>query len=386
MVGCSISTSGCVSSPLGTKTETYKEQNKCTSPISLEDSTKFGGQYWPTYAHDNHNTSHNPHALPPRQKPAIKGKVKAGEGIQGFVITESTAFISSQFTSTLYFVDLNNGTIEWEYEANQPLSDTPLVHENTLIIPAGNIVHCIDINEKTTKWHFDTGINQSGNMLVADSTLFIMPTSGPDDIYAIDVGTGELLWQIDTAGGAFVPAYDEGILYVSRQTLSAIDAQDGEILWENGKLEKPIPINGRLIGSGGSDIGAKDPNTGEDLWWFDSRGYIVLDGVATAYRNVYATGGFRDKGEVVCIDQATGCLYWQFIPDSDVVTAPVVANETVIFGTDHGFVYGVDATSGNQLWKVNLIETDQNQFTYEPVLIGDTVYISDLFGNLYSLK
>jgi outer membrane protein assembly factor BamB len=41
---------------------------------------------------------------------------------------------------------------------------------------------------------------------------------------------------------------------------------------------------------------------------------------------------------------------WTFAGDGQLVTAPVVVNNTVLIGSSSGNVYGVDAGTGSQVW------------------------------------
>ena len=41
---------------------------------------------------------------------------------------------------------------------------------------------------------------------------------------------------------------------------------------------------------------------------------------------------------------------WTFAGDGQLVTAPIVVNDTALIGSSSGNVYGVDVTTGSQVW------------------------------------
>ncbi len=67
-----------------------------------------------------------------------------------------------------------------------------------------------------------------------------------------------------------------------------------------------------------------------------------------------------ETGEVYSMDVESGCVYWVFQADNGVRTTPLIeyVNDkwTVFFGDRSANVYGIDANTGSQLWKVKVEE------------------------------
>lgn len=86
-----------------------------------------------------------------------------------------------------------------------------------------------------------------------------------------------------------------------------------------------------------------------------------------------------DKGKVFSLDAATGCTYWSFAAEAGVRTAVSVARvgtQTVaVFGDTRANVYGVNAATGEQLWKVKVDEHRYARITGSPAISGTRVYV-----------
>jgi polyvinyl alcohol dehydrogenase (cytochrome) len=90
-----------------------------------------------------------------------------------------------------------------------------------------------------------------------------------------------------------------------------------------------------------------------------------------------------DTGAVYSLDAATGCVHWSYQADAGVrnaiSVAPVqgqgAAKYAVFFGDVKGNVYGVDADSGKQLWKVKVEEQPVARITGAPTLYENRLYV-----------
>jgi outer membrane protein assembly factor BamB len=136
---------------------------------------------------------------------------------------------------------------------------------------------------------------------------------GSYEVYALDVGTGRLRWQVDTEddGPTAAVVLDGTALFNTEScTLMAVDAATGMVRWEkwlgDPLLAQPAAADGRVL--------MVFPRN-ESHW----------------------LGAF---------DLRTGKLQWKTRLEHDVITAPVVANGHVYVATWDGSVTCLDATDG----------------------------------------
>jgi outer membrane protein assembly factor BamB len=170
-------------------------------------------------------------------------------------------------------------------------------------------------------------------------------------------------WEYDvTAGiGSGSPVVIDSILLVAnlRGELYALDAVSGRKL---GRYAFSDPIEGSpaaarnlvllgLTGSPGVLLGY-DVLEGAILW---RKSYGDIQGTPLVLHRHAIAGTLQ--GALVCVETSTGELLWKFdLPENSsykgIRSSPAAESGIVVFGADDGALYGVDAESGTQRWKV----------------------------------
>lgn len=118
--------------------------------------------------------------------------------------------------------------------------------------------------------------------------------------------------------------------------------------------------------------------TGSMLWRFHPEGTVYgPPAFDPTHGRIYF--GASDK-RFYALD-ARGLFLWAFKTGDNVATRPVVAGETVVFGSEDRNVYGVDATTGALRWTV---ETG-GPVVSSPALVEDVVVIGSDDGAVYGL-
>jgi outer membrane protein assembly factor BamB len=70
-------------------------------------------------------------------------------------------------------------------------------------------------------WSFDAESRSTSEPLISDGVVYVSDSShefprGPRHLYALDAGTGELLWEYETISTFLpAPALGEGAIYVT---------------------------------------------------------------------------------------------------------------------------------------------------------------------------
>jgi polyvinyl alcohol dehydrogenase (cytochrome) len=90
-----------------------------------------------------------------------------------------------------------------------------------------------------------------------------------------------------------------------------------------------------------------------------------------------------DSGYVYSLDAATGCVYWSFLAQAGVRTAPTIgalktrgaAKYAVYFGDQRANAYAVDATTGELLWKQRVEDHPLSRIVGAPKLYKGKLYV-----------
>ena len=185
-------------------------------------------------------------------------------------------------------------------------------------------------------------------------------------LFAVNARTGALLWQsplgvahLDCQGSS-PPAVSDGVVYVgSCYGMFAINAATGARLWQNADvgpvLGNPFYANGPAVANGVVYFTASNGNVyalyaanGDEDWSF-SRPYGFAGAPAVANGVVYVA---TTNGVVIALVAETGAVLWTSArtPSSEVGGPPSVANGVVYIAGLFGGITALDANTGAILW------------------------------------
>ena len=132
-----------------------------------------------------------------------------------------------------------------------------------------------------------------------------------------------------------------------------------------------------LVGDGGGDLAAYDPDTGKQVLCDDESGSIT-SAPAVTDDTVYITNG----GDAIAIDQFTGTRRWTFTPTdfSPLTETPAIANG-VVYVTGGSAVFALDQATGHRIWRHNL---EPQAIISAPSIANGIVYVGGVA--LYALN
>jgi alcohol dehydrogenase (cytochrome c) len=269
-----------------------------------------------------------------------------------------------------------------------------------------------NVSGLTLAWKFQ--IQQNGGIkstpIVFDGKMYF---TTPDNIYALDARTGELLWHYTAPpnrafhiGQRGVAMLGDRLYYMSTDAhLLAFEAKTGKVLWDvvvadsnKGQWATMAPLivgNHVLVGASGDFdnlqgfLRAIDPQTGATQWQWDATPPVGTPG-KTGGGNIWMTGTYdpdlnlvyfgtgnptpvltgktrpgddRYSCSIAAINPDTGKLSWAFQPsphdthDWDAVEIPVLANVTwegqprkvLMQASRNGYFFVIDRVTGKSL-------------------------------------
>ena len=164
------------------------------------------------------------------------------------------------------------------------------------------------------KWRFDTKWTMSSSPAFASGRVFAGDASGK--MRALSLKTGALDWEFNTGG----PIYSSPAVSGHRIVFASVDG-------------------------GIYEIGA---HGGRKLWRFETGKPVVASPVI--FSNVVYIGA--SDGKFRALGLYDGKLKWEFPGVGGFVrTRPLYCNGRVIFGAWDGFLYALNSTNGQLLWK-----------------------------------
>jgi outer membrane protein assembly factor BamB len=251
----------------------------------------------------------------------------------------------------LYAVDAQDGTDLWRHGIGGAVESALAVADGT-VYASTDALHAVDAETGEERWRFEPAARVSGSPAVADGAVFAGTSQGR--LYAVDgdSGSGDVVFDSNDEYGAATlasPVVADGTVFVGSNTgrLHAIDPDAAAELWScytEGKVTSGSTVVDETVyvGDRVRRLYAIDATSGEKRWRFEAPELLNAGTHAAptvADGTVYAGSG----DTLYAIDRRTGEECWRVGTDGDVRTTPVVANRTVVFGSDDGTLYAVVA-------------------------------------------
>lgn len=272
---------------------------------------------------------------------------------------------------------------------------SPVVVDGIVYFGSGDTnIYALDAASGQLKWKFKTGDVVHASPAVVDGKLYV--GSWDSYFYALDAKSGEEIWRFKTGEDAEIhnqvgiqssAAVADGVVYFGCRDSNfyAVDAATGKERWKfNNKgswvIGSPAIANGKVY-FGTSDTAlfyALDAKSGAPLFSMGFKGWPLFSSPALAGDRVYIGS---HEGKLFAIDLKTQKLAWTFATNGSkkngaTYTKPDGTTNYELAFTD--FFYD-DMVSGVQkLMTVGAVLSS-------PVVAGDTVYFGSTDGNLYAL-
>jgi polyvinyl alcohol dehydrogenase (cytochrome) len=112
-------------------------------------------------------------------------------------------------------------------------------------------------------------------------------------------------------------------------------------------------------------------------WTFAFPGDIMAFGAPTVFNGTVFTGSA--SGVIYALDAQTGCTHWTFEANGPVRSAILTVRNgprtVLVFGDQIGWAYGLDASTGRQIWRTHVADHEATRLTGSPVEHDGVVYI-----------
>lgn len=271
-------------------------------------------------------------------------------------VTTNAAPAGMLYGTTLYALDETSGDSVW---GPVPLSGTysfsaiAYDHGTLFVVNFDGLLRTYDAASGTPGWSLQ---------LPATSTVLSAPTAVNGVVYvtgdggtiALDETNGNVI-SVGPGGDHSSPAVSSDGVFVSGPCLATkADPISSIVIWRFA--EACSGGGGKTVAYVGSSVYVRD--------LFDTTQSknvnLILDAASGVQTGMFSatvipafsatTGYFMTGGVLTATDLSTGNTVWTFTGDGNLISAPIVIDNTVVIGSSSGTVYALDANSGAQVW------------------------------------
>jgi eukaryotic-like serine/threonine-protein kinase len=253
--------------------------------------------------------------------------------------------------------------------------------DHTGLNPYENVLSPDNVGNLTLRW-VGPGV---GTPVVADGVLYVEDFSLPG-FHALNADTGAPLWSYINQASYSAPAVANGVGYFGSYDnyVYALNATSGALLWKRPEdsTNSPTVANGVVYVLSSCNVDALNADTGKLLWTYEAGCHWGIQGApAVANGEVYFGS---DDGYLYALDASTGALLWKFLGTQYFAyAAPAVVNGIVYALSLAGDLYAVNANTGVFIWKY--ATGGGGLGLGSPAVANGVVYVAGGGGNLYAL-
>ena len=296
----------------------------------------------------------------------------------------------------LYALDATTGSLLWKYTLGAVVDSSPAVVNGVVYVGSSDGMYALDATTGALLWTFRLGAGQTPT--VANGVVYF---GCGVSVCAVNAATGALLWQSTYTGeSVFAVAVGENQVVfgsvdpITRQGLVyALDAGTGNLLWstfvansQNGDVifstpafNAPYVYVNTMIALGQIEYGALyclGMARGGICWSGPTGGMGASPAVANGmvYDGISKLYTFPGHLYAYTMD---GLMMWQYVTNAN-VGSPAVANGVVYFGAG-STLCALNAGTGAPLWQYPVNASS-------PVIANGVVYVGSGDGKVYAFN
>jgi outer membrane protein assembly factor BamB len=263
-----------------------------------------------------------------------------------------------------YVLDINTGELIWEKRHTSSFnSQIKIYQDKFFIIDLENVLRCYSLKDGSEIWNLPTDktfikSQKRLSLVITDDKVFFNNSIG--DISAVDIGTGNLLWQIPTQSNA---VYEDVFFLKTSDLLAAPNS----ILFSNNRNEF-FSINtnlGTIDWKSKINSNIKSTLIENLIFSISMEGFLFV----TDYRT----------GNIIRITD----IFTDFIRDylldfKDAVRTKmlpvgfIVGNENIYLTTDHGLLIVIDILTGKAQ---SVLKVDNRKKISRPFALDRNLFI-----------
>ena len=275
---------------------------------------------------------------------------------------DSRFLIVADNIAKYYMLNLNTGELVWSKNNSAPFnSQIKIYKDKFFIIDFTNTLRCFSMKNGKELWNFQTETSlirsqKKLSMVIVKDTIYFNNSLG--DISAVDIKSGDLLWQLPTQKSTIYESAfsletsdiiaDDNNLFFSNNNnqFFSIELNSGSFIWENtvnsnlkptlvGNYLLSVSLEGYLIiidKITGNIIKVTDVFTRFDQ---KKRNEILPTGFVVGLKNIYLS---TNIGRLLVIDIKSGKTISTLKIDKDKISRPFILNKNLYLVKDNAII------------------------------------------------
>lgn len=264
---------------------------------------------------------------------SIQWELETENSVKNNICTDGDRIVAMDVDGNVYCLDKTNGTVIWQksIERGNTIGTSSAICINNGVIFAGTArtITALNLNDGSVKWsnNRDRGENSPAEFVVCGDRLIV--NSHWDSLAALNIESGKALWDnkdedIRFRSSTPIAVDDNTLLVADDDAIMLVDMNSGDITSKTNFEEYSFSSSGKpalmdriaYIPTSNDGIVAFDLDSKKLVWHFETGESILF------------TAPYAGKGKKI------------------VESTPVIDGENVIFGANDGFIYTVNAKSG----------------------------------------
>lgn len=264
---------------------------------------------------------------------------------------------------------------------------------NNAYLASGPFVYAVRLTDGAKVWQYPdksgTEVFDSNPVLTSDGSLLVGSSGRDYGLISLDLTTGQPKWAAPYAASdhwVAPPLVQNNAIYAPNNngTLYVVDPATGQLLWSLplGNLLWGSPVtNGKLVFVTSLDHGlyAVDPASRSLAWKLDLGGSAPGAPALSSDGNTLYVGSFAKK--VVAVDAASGAIHWAADLQDRVWGTPALDGDSLYVADMTGNVYSLGVPNGKNAWPGL---APDGAITANPLVLANGVLIATESGNVYA--
>jgi serine/threonine protein kinase len=302
-------------------------------------------------------------------------------------VVDGVLYVGS-YDHNLYAIDAKAGKFIWKYPCEDAICSSPHVWQDLVLFGSDDrLLYAVDRNNGHIVWSSPT----QGRVISSPRVSLAHVFFGSDDcsFYNLNARNGRTIWKFDAEDHIrSSPALSDELAYFGSDdsNVYALDIQTGRLKWKFSTrrpvISSPLLYEGLLFfGSLDWSFYAVDAKAGWGVWNYRTRHRVVSSpAVSQSLELVYFSSVDR---LVYAFDYSRGERpAWTFeMEGPGTSSSPAVSPEAVYIGSSDGYLYSLDARTGELRWKFDT----GSSIVSSPTIWENMVFVGSRNHKLYAL-